>query len=77
VIHGDNEGSIAMAKNPTFHKRAKHISICWHWVCNLVQDAVIDFESICDPDQTADVLTKALPRIKHRKHVNEMGLISV
>ena len=77
VIHGDNEGSIAMAKNPTFHKRAKHISIRWHWVHDLVQDVVIDFESICNPDQTADVLTKALPRIKHRKHVGEMGLVSV
>ena len=77
MIHGDNEGSIAMAKNPTFYRRAKHISIYWHWVRDLVQDAVINFESIRDPDQTADMLTKALPHVKHRKHVEEMGLVSV
>ena len=27
LLHGDNEGSIAMAKNPVFHQRAKHIDI--------------------------------------------------
>jgi len=28
VIKGDNDGSIAMAKNPKFHKRTKHIAVC-------------------------------------------------
>ena len=32
LILGDNNGSIAMAKNPQFHKRGKHIEIRWHWV---------------------------------------------
>ena len=74
TIHGDNEGSIAMAKNPQFHKRSKHIATRWHWIRELVQDGTINVESIRDPDQTADVLTKALPRPKHIKHVAEMGL---
>jgi len=75
-IHGDNKGSIMMAKNPVFHKRAKHIAIRWHWVRDLVQDAVIDFESVCDLEQTADILTKALLGFKHKKHIKEMGLVS-
>jgi hypothetical protein len=29
-----------------------------------------------DPDQTTDILTKALPHQKHVKHVAEMGLTS-
>ena len=76
-IYGDNEGSIAMANNLTFHKKSKHIAIRWHWVCDLVQDGVVCFDSIRDPQQTADVLTKALPRIKHKQHAQEMGLASV
>ena len=32
LILGDNDGSIAMAKNPQFHKRSKHIAIQWHYV---------------------------------------------
>ena len=73
-IHGDNEGSIAMAKNPQFHKRSKHIATHWHWIRELVQDGTISVESLRDPEQTADVLTKALPCQKHIKHVAEMGL---
>jgi len=75
-IHGNNEGSIVMVKNPVFHKRAKHIAIHWHWVCDLVQDTVIDFESVRNLEQTADILTKALSGFKHKKHVKEMGLVS-
>ena len=37
IIRGDNNGAIAMLKNPQFHKRAKHIAIKWHWICNLVE----------------------------------------
>jgi hypothetical protein len=74
TIYGDNEGSIAMAKNPQFHKRSKHIATRWHWIRELVREGTIAVESLRDPDQTADVLTKALPRQKHNKHVAEMGL---
>ena len=79
LLHGDNEGTIVMAKNPVFHSRAKHIDICWHWVRNLVQDKIIEFQSVCDPEQTADILTKALPHVKHNKHVQStsMGLVLV
>ena len=74
-IQGDNEGSIAMAKNLQFHKRSKHIARCWHWVRELVQDGMITVESCQDPEQTADVLTKALLRPKHQKHIKDMGLV--
>ena len=77
LITGDNDGSIAMARNPQFHKRSKHIGIRWHWVRDLVQKNIITIESCRDPEQTADVLTKPLARQKHQKHLNEMGLISV
>jgi len=77
LLHGDNEGSIAMAKNPVFHQRAKHIDIHWHWVRDLVQDVIIEFVSVHNPEQTAAIFTKALPCIKHNKHVIGLGLISV
>ena len=77
IIKGDNDGSIAMARNPQFHKRSKHIATRWHWVRDLVQDKVISIESCCDPEQTADVLTKPLARQKHQKHLREMGLVTI
>ena len=77
LLKGDNDGSIAMARNPQFHKRSKHIATQWHWVRDLVQNGMITIESCRDPEQTADVLTKPLARPKHQKHVNEMGLVIV
>jgi len=74
LIKGDNDGSIAMARNPQFHKRSKHIDIRWHWVRDLNEQKIIEIGSCRDPEQTADILTKALPRPKHKKHVQEMGL---
>ena len=77
LIRGDNEGAIAMTKNPMYHQRSKHIDLRVHWIRDLVRDNILTIESCRDPDQTADVLTKALPRPKHQKHVSEMGLASI
>ena len=77
LIRGDNKGLIVMAKNPQFHKRSKHIAICWHWVRDLVQEGKIYVDSCRDPEQTADVLMKALLCPKHQKHASDMGLVSV
>ena len=75
LIRGDNDGLIVMARNPQFHKRSKHIAIHWHWVRDLVQDGKVFIDSCHDPEQMADVLTKALPKPKHQRHTCEMGLI--
>ncbi len=74
LLLGDNDGSIAMAKNPEFHKRTKHVDIRWHWVRELVGDGLINIVDCRDPQQTADILTKQLPRPKFVRHVNELGL---
>ena len=38
---------------------------------------MINLESCCDPDQTADILTKALLKPKHHKNLNDMGLNNI
>ena len=74
TIFGDNEGSIAILKNPQFHKRAKHIGTQFHSVKEQVRKGVVTIESVRSQQQTADVLTKPLPQPKHKQHVSEMGL---
>ena len=64
ITKGDNDGSIALTHNPQFRQRSKHIALCYHWVQDLVTDKILDIQNCCDPEQTADVLTKALPRPK-------------
>ena len=76
TIRGDNKGSIAMTKNPQFHKRSKHIGLQYHSIREQVHKGEIIVENCRTQNQTADVLTrtKPLPRAKHRQHTAEMGL---
>ena len=62
LLMEDNQGAIAIAKNPTAHARTKHIDIRYHYVREAVQGGVVDVR-YCPTDQMiADLLTKPLPR---------------
>ena len=77
MIMQDNTGTVAIAKNPLFHKRTKHIDSKYHWVREKVAAGRFDAELCRTEEQTADVLTKALPRPKHQRHTKEMGISPV
>ena len=77
TLIGDNLEALAMAWNLQFHKRSKHIETKWHWIRDLVERGIVQTESVQDPEQTADALTKALACPKHKHHIMEMGLASV
>jgi hypothetical protein len=74
ILLGDNDGSISLTKNPQFHKRTKHVDLRWHWIRELVNDGLIKITNCTNPQQTADIMTKPLPRPKFNQHVNEIGL---
>ena len=76
TIWGNNEGSIAMTKNPQFHKRSKHIGLQYHSIREQVHKGEIIIKNCRTQNQTADVLIKPLPRAKHKQHTAEMGLVS-
>ena len=73
MIYGDNDSSRAMANNPQFHKWTKHIEIGYKSIEH-IQEKHIQVEPIRDPDQTADILTKALFKIKHEKCTTKLSL---
>ena len=77
IIKGDNKGLIILTKDPQFHNQSKHIEIQHGWIQDLVQNKLISIHSCCDPNQTADVLTKALPKPKHTQHTMEMGIRTI
>jgi len=64
VIYGDNQGAIALTKNPEFHARTKHIDIQHHFVREKQQSGEVDLRYIPTEQQVADGLTKALPTDK-------------
>ena len=74
IIYVDNQAAISHAKDPTDHARTKHIDIKYHFTREAFAKGMIDIEYISTEDMIADVLTKALPRIKHQKCIKAMGM---
>jgi hypothetical protein len=74
TILGDNNRSIAMATNPQFHKWLKHIAIRYHWIREQISQNILQIHQCCDPQQTADILTKALTPDKHNRHTIGLGI---
>ncbi|KAK1434246.1 hypothetical protein QVD17_11166 [Tagetes erecta] len=60
----DNSSAIALMKNPVFHGRSKHIDTRYHFIRECVERNKIKVEHVSGELQKADILTKALPRIK-------------
>ncbi|BBN67955.1 Disease resistance protein CC-NBS-LRR class family [Prunus dulcis] len=63
-IFGDNKSAIAIAKNPMFHSRTKHIVIKHHFLREVSTNKETKLKYYKTEEQIADILTKALPRPK-------------
>jgi len=73
-IFCDNRGAISLAENPVMHTRTKHIDIRHHFVRQAIKEKKLRLEHVPTADMTADIFTKALPKIKHIKCVGLLGL---
>ena len=67
TLYGDNQGSIALAKNPVHHLRSKHIDIRYHFIREEVQKGTVNLVYVPTNDNAADIFTKPMPRIKLMK----------
>ena len=72
----DNKSAIALAKNPVFHGRSKHIGIKYHYIRELVKSEEIELEFCRSEDQVADILTKPLKADMFEKLKMMLGVIS-
>ena len=74
VIKEDNQGTIAVARNPISHNRTKHIDIKFHYVREALEDGIIDLIYCPTEQMAADILTKPLTRQRFETLRLEMGL---
>ncbi|KAL0438935.1 UNVERIFIED_CONTAM: Retrovirus-related Pol polyprotein from transposon TNT 1-94 [Sesamum latifolium] len=56
----DNKSTIALAKNPVFHDRSKHIDARFHFIRDCIANKEIEVEYVKTLDH--DILTKALKK---------------
>jgi hypothetical protein len=72
----DNKSAIALSKNPVHHDRSKHIDTRFHFIRDYVEREV-DIDHVSTTEQLADILTKALGRIRFAELREKLGVIRV
>lgn len=65
----DNQGAIALAKNPVQHQRSKHIDIKYQFVRSEVQNGTMSLMYVQSEQNIADIFTKSVPKFKLQKFV--------
>lgn len=74
VIRIDNKSAISLTKNPVFHRRSKHIHKHYYFLRECIDNDQVKVEHIACNLQKADILTKALGRIKFKEMRDIVGV---
>ncbi|CAN6693381.1 unnamed protein product [Malus baccata var. baccata] len=76
TIWCDNVSSIALASNPVFHSRTKHLEVDYHYVREKVVRGQLLVNYICSQDQLADLFTKGLSSFRFKLLVSKLPVVS-
>lgn len=74
-MFGDNQGALALVKNPHLHERSKHIDICYHMIRDLAENKKLEVTYVPTANMVADRMTKPLARITHRRFREQLGVV--
>uniref|UniRef100_A0A2N9EK04 Reverse transcriptase Ty1/copia-type domain-containing protein n=1 Tax=Fagus sylvatica TaxID=28930 RepID=A0A2N9EK04_FAGSY len=76
IMWCDNTSALALASNPVFHGRTKHIEVDYHFIRERVVRGDICLQFISTNDQVADIFTKALPTPRFQRLCSKLLVCS-
>ncbi|KAG8955677.1 hypothetical protein FRC04_007668 [Tulasnella sp. 424] len=71
----DNQSAITVAKNPEHHGRMKHVDVRYHWIRQEIRRKNISIHYVPTGQNTADILTKPLPKPLVETHRQGLGIM--
>ena len=74
VIYNDNKGAEFLVKNPAINDKSKHIDIKFHYIRDEYNNKIIDIVHKPSEDILADIFTKSLPPVTHKKLVKSLNM---
>ncbi|KAB2632865.1 hypothetical protein D8674_029112 [Pyrus ussuriensis x Pyrus communis] len=76
AIFCDNKSAIALAFNPVFHARTKHVEIDYHYIREKVLYGKVSVHHVASLLQIADIFTKSLPSARFAELASKLSVRS-
>ena len=57
-MRGDNQGALALVKNPYLYKWSKYINVCYYYIRDLAEKKKLEIEYVPITEMPANRLTK-------------------
>jgi hypothetical protein len=73
----DSKSALALVRNSVFHERSNHIDLRYHFIQNCLAEGTVSATYINTVDQLADILTKALGRVKFQELRARIGMVQI
>ena len=73
-IYRDNQGALALVKNPHLYKRSKYIDIYYHYIRDLAEKGKLEIIYIPITNMPIDRMTKPFARVAFERFKKLLGI---
>ena len=75
TVFCDNKSAIYLTKHQVHHERAKHVDVKYHFIREVVAKKEVQVIKVATEDNSADMMTKALPTGKFQHCPRLLNLV--
>ena len=68
----NNIGAIEMLDPKTNKCCTKHVDTRYHWICEFIEDDIVNVKYVKSEENVSDICTKNLPAKRFKKHSNKI-----